>query len=280
MDIENLKDLKELLFYRGIGEKFNNRLEEQIKSGKPEFFLEDVVGIHNDETGYRLHFKRDKDPAKDKVYWNSFDVGLFKIDGEPGQVREHNFRVDSQVTAMEAYRMLRHGLLVAVNKNLFNKEGNQYNTWLSVDIKGEKDQYGNYPVKSYHENYYKKQPFVVKEALTQLPVPVKELESAQGPERIEKMLKKAQLVPVTIMLNGEEVTGSLAVNPKAGQVDVYDSSMQLVTGKEQVKKEATEQKNDGKTVEQHPADDEKKKHRPQERVNWSGKTHQRKGQSF
>jgi hypothetical protein len=192
-------------------------MDKAGKSGKPEFQLEHAVKINQDEVSYKLHFRRDEE--RDKVYFNKYDVAITNPDGK---VTEHTFPTEKLITAMEAYRLLTHGELVAVNKNLYNKEGQQYNTWISVDVNGKKDDFNNYPVNTYHENYYQKQPFELKDSLKKLPVPVKELENPQTLERIEKSLKKANLVPVTIMVNGEQTSGTLAVNPKIGRVDLYD----------------------------------------------------------
>src|ERR1700748_1645139 len=195
----NTEELKEGLYRKGFGESMNAQLEEAIKSGKPEFTLEHPVKVDEDDVNYKLYFRRDNE--RDKGYFNKYDVAIISPDG---QVREHTFPTEKLITAMEAYRMLKHGELVAVNKNLYNKEGQQYNTWISLDINGKKDEYNNYPVNTYHENYYKKQPFELKDELKNQPVPVKELENPQNLEKIEKSLKKANLVPVHIQVNGEQ----------------------------------------------------------------------------
>jgi hypothetical protein len=262
----NLEELKESLYRKGFGESLNAPLEEQIKSGKAEFQLEHAVKIGEDEVSYKLHFRRDE--HRDKVYFNKYDAAISSPDGK---VQEHTFPTEKLITAMEAYRMLKHGELVAVNKNLYNKEGQQYNTWISLDSGGKKDEYNNYPMNTYHENYYQKQPFELKDSLKKLPVPVKELENPQTLERIEKSLKKANLVPVTMMVNGEQTSGTLAVNPKIGRVDLYDQDMRLVEKQQQ----KTELKAETSGENQ---DDLKKKPWENQRVNWE--KNQRKGMSI
>ena len=265
----NIEELKESLYRKGFGESLNTGLEKQIKSGKAEFQLEHATKIGEDDVNYKLHFRRDEE--RDKVYFNKYDVAVTSP-GTPGQVTEHTFPAEKLITAMESYRMLKHGELVAVNKTLYNKEGQQYNTWISLDVNGKKDEYNNYPVNSYHENYYKKQPFELSAELKKLPVPVKELENPQTLERIEKSLKKANLVPVTIMVNGEQSSGTLAVNPKIGRVDLYDQNMRLVEKQQQkaeLKAETTGQSQD----------DLKKKPWENQRVSWETKN-QHKGISM
>jgi len=263
----NTEELKEGLYRKGFGESLNTQLDEAIKSGKPEFILEHAVKIGEDDVNYKLHFRRDEE--RDNVYFNKYDVA---ITGPDGQLREHTFPTEKLITAMEAYRMLKHGELVAVNKNLYNKEGQPYNTWMSLDVNGKKDDYNNYPVNTYHENYYQKQPFELKDSLKKLPVPVKELENPQTLERIEKSLKKANLVPVTIMVNGEQSSGTLAANPKIGRVDLYDQDMRLIEKQQQ--KAELKAETPGQSQ-----DDLKKKHWENQRVNWETKN-QRKGISI
>jgi len=269
----NLEELKEQLYRKGFGTALNAALEEQYKSGKPEFMLEHFAKVGEDEMGYRLHFRRDADPEKDKVYLNTIDAALLKNSNAPGEVREQSFPADWLITAAEAHRMLKHGDLVAVNKTLFNKNHEQYNTWISIDVKGQKDEYGNYPVNSYHENYYKKQPFIIKDELQKLPVPVKEVEVAKYLDTIEKSLKKANLVNVTVMHYGVESSGVLAVNPKIGRIDVYDKNMQLI------EKQQAQQQAEPALKNEAPAqsrDDVKKKPWPDRTVSWD-KKNQAKG---
>jgi len=277
MKIENLEKLQEALYRKGFGKELNAELEKQMESGKPEFILEHFTKIDNDEVGYRLHFRRDDDPEKDKVYLNSYDAAILKNADAPGEIREHNFQADKLITAMEAYRMLKHGDLVAVNKTLFNKEGEKYNTWLSIDVKGQKDEYGNYPVSSYHENYYRKQPFIIRDELEKLPVPVKELENKLKFGDFEKALMKANLVHVTIMLGGKQQPGILAVNAKVGKIDVYDAKMQLVEQQSEAPQQSL--KENGKP-EEAQAEEKKKSWENRQQVKWDRPKNQHKGHSL
>lgn len=275
MNVENFEQLKEALYRKGFGESLYGQLEQQMNSGKPDFMLEHQVKISEDNVGFRLHFRRDE--TKDKVYFNSYDAAIFNLTDTRGQLLEQNFQTDKLITANEAYRMLKYGDLVAVNKTLFNKDNQQYNTWLSLDAKAEKNEYGNFPLNSYHENYYKKQPFVLGDALNNLPVPVKELESQRSRETIEKALKKANPVNITFVRNGAEESGYLGVNAKIGRVDVYDANFKLVEreGQRETIKEANAQDN---PVQQQ--EDLKKKSSQNQKVNWENKRQPGKGVRF
>ncbi|AOM80077.1 hypothetical protein [Pedobacter steynii] len=266
MEQENFEKLKKELFYRGFGEGLNNELGEKMSRSGPEFAIEHQVGIEGDQMAYRLNFR--KDDNADKYYFNTIDTSLLKNGDQPGQELTHSFPANSLVTATEMHHMLKHGLLVAVNKTLFNKEGEAYNTWASIDINGPKDDFGNYPRKTYHQNYFAKQPFDVQQALQDLAVPVKELEQKFKLGDYEKALKKANLPEVTIMVNGVESKGYLSVNPGERRIDVYDANMKIVQRQEQAQGlSAAENKKD--TSVQQSGDVKKKPWEQQQRVNWN-----------
>jgi hypothetical protein len=272
MRIENLTDLKEKLYRKGFGTFLNDGLESNVRDGNTDFALPYNIEIEKDEMAYKVHFRMDYETRKG--YLNNIEGALLENKAAPGEIRKHTFPSEKLTTAGEIYRMLKYGDLVAVNKTLFNKEGVQYNTWLSLDIKGEKDEYGNYPVLSYHENYYKNKPFDIKEQLSCLHVKVKELEDKYALDNYEKALKKANLIAVTISHNSRELPGMLAVNPKAGIIDVYDDRMVLIERQQQtVAPEKAE-------AQQHPSTEVKKKpwQNQQQGVTWKPK--QNRGMPF
>lgn len=271
MKIENVEQMDEKHYRKGFDTHLNEEYRRQLASGAPEFTIgHKVTTKDSDEVAYELKYRRDD--SKDEVYLNTIKASLSPADA-PGQVREHTFTDDSMITAGEMIRMLKYGDKVAVNKNLFNKEGEPYNAWLSLDIKGTKDDYGNYPVNSYHQNYFKKEPFIVSEKLKDLIVPVKETGSADEVSKIEKALKKADLYPVTIYHNDQETKGFLSVNPKERLIDVLDANMALIERQVVRKALPEEQKNDQPAQKQ---DDLKKKPQPDQQVTWT-KGNQSKG---
>lgn len=231
MQQENFEKLSKELYYRGFGEGLNDELGEKMSRAGAEFAIEHQVAIAGDNMAYRLNFR--KDDNEDKYYFNTMDTSLLRSGDRPGQELTHSFPANSLVTAAEMHRMLKHGLLVAVNKDLYNKKGEAFNTWLSLDTAGPKDDFGNFPRKTYHENYFAKRPFDIQDALQALAVPVKELEQKFKLGDYEKALKKANLPEVTIMVNGVESKGYLSVNPGERRIDVYDTDMKLVIQQQQ-----------------------------------------------
>lgn len=280
MDVKNLEDMKKEVKFRGFPEAIAEEAAKRMENGETEFFIEHFAKIQNermgydDQMGYRLYFKADEET--NKGYFNSFDAGLLEIAGEPGVVREHNFSAHTNITAGESHRMLRHGLLVSVNKDLFKwnkekKESTPYNTWLSIDINSPKDERGNYPVVSYHENYFTKRfgrPFDIKEALKDTVVPVKELENSKLVDEMDKLMKKAVLFQVTIFHNNQESKGYLSVDPQTAKVDVLNADKKLIENVQVQQKTADTQQQQGPARDTDP---EKKKTWGQKQgqgVNW------------
>lgn len=260
-----MESLREALKYRGFGDSMNAELEQQMKSGAADFQLFHGTKIGNDDISFRLHFRKDNN--EDRYYFNKFDT-LLQPAGKPDQAFEHTFYADQHITAKEAYNLLTYGEKTAVYKTLYNKENEPYNAWITLDVNGQKDKSNNFPLNKYHDSYYKKQPFVLKEELKNLSVPVKEIEEGRYLDNMERSLKRGNAVNVTIMHNGQEQAGILLVNAKAGRVDVYDDSMQLTEKKAQ-------------TVAQAPVnaheDVKKKSWNNREQVNWANKPSTRKG---
>lgn len=269
---EELKKHFDELYYKGFGTSVNKELEQKNASRAPEFTIETPVESTDGTINCTLHYKRDQDPAKDKVYLNSI-TGAIQVPQPDGSAmtREHTFPSDWNISALEMMRMLQHGLKVFVYKTLFNKEHQKYSTYLGIDVNGAKDEYGNYPVSSYHENYFLKQPFVIAEAFKKVSVPVKQLDQP-GPVDYEKLLKKANLPEVEIYHNNQVTIGYLALNPKERTVDVYDKQMNLIPT------EAQQQRASKQAALQQ---DEKKKPWENQKVNWGNqKNNKGKGLSY
>lgn len=266
MEKENFEKLCTELFYRGFGESLNVELGQRMSRPGTEFSIEHRVAIEGDQMDYRLNFR--KDDNLDKYYFNTIDTSLLKNGDQPGQELTHSFPANSLVTATEMHHMLKYGLLVAVNKNLFNKKGEPYNTWVSLDTASPKDDFGNYNRKSFHQNYFVKDPFDVQQALKNLSVPVKELEQKFKLGDYEKILKKANLPEVTIMVNGIETKGYLSVNPEERRIDVYDANMKIVERQDQ-KQGLSAAENSKETPVQQSGDVKKKPWEQQQRVNWN-----------
>lgn len=261
--VENLEKLKEEVKMTGFNDHFDKQIEERIKAGDTDFRLNRSMEVDGERIDYLLHFHVDKENRK--AYFNDMDVSL-KVP-ELGEERRHTFPRYLRITAKEAYNLLKYGEVTAIQKKLFNKKGEKYLSYITLDLNGNKDAKNNYPLKQYHEIYYKKKPFILEKAINELSVPVKELESPITRDFILNSLKRGNRQQVTIYNNGVVETGYLMVSAKAGKIVTYDSNMQQVRGK--AKEEKTENAKH-QQVESQP-DDTKKKPGAERRPDWRPK---------
>ncbi|MEZ2442733.1 hypothetical protein AB6805_13510 [Chitinophaga sp. RCC_12] len=220
METDNLEELKEVMYRKGFGTDHSGELEEKLNSGEPVFTIEHDEKVKEDLAAYDINFSRGGE--QNKAYLNSFDIAYYENGDTTKEPRIQNFPAKFLVTAAEAFRMVKHGTNVAVHKTLYNKNHEKYNTWMSVDTGAPKDEYGNYPLKTFHQNYYGSDPFDVKDAMKQLQTPVKELEFPMQRENAEKALKKGNILEVTILHNGAEQKGYLTVDPQHAGLKLWD----------------------------------------------------------
>lgn len=261
--IDNLDKLKEEVKMTGFNNYFDRDIEARIKAGKTDFQLSRSMQVEEERIDYTLHFHVDKENRKG--YLNDMDAAL-KVP-ELGEEKRHTFPRYLQVTAKEAYNLLKYGEATAVQKKLFNKKGEKYLSYITLDLKGKKDAKNNYPLKQYHEKYYKKKPFSPEKAIDELPVQVKELENQVTREFTLKSLKRGNRQQVTIFHKGVVEPGYLMLNAIAGKIDTYDSSMQPIQGKteEQKTEKAQEQPSESQPEEI------KKKSGNDQKVRWTSK---------
>lgn len=232
LSIDNLEELKNEVKMSGFNNHFDREITDRIQSGQKEFQLQCEMEVRNDVMQYTLHFR--VDDQRRKGHFNNMDAVL--KDAATGEERKHTFPRYLRITAKEAFNLLKFGEETAVQKRLFNKEGERYLSYVTLDLKGEKDERNNYPVKQYHENYYKEQPFVLEDALQKLPVPVKELENPASIDFILASLKRGNSHEVTIFHGGRVEKGYLMINAKAGRVEVKDANMQTIKNENKAQK--------------------------------------------
>lgn len=264
--MDNLEKLKDQLYRKGFGSDHTQELEEKIFSGVPEFTIEHYTTMKNgDQMGYQLHFARSK--KDDEIYFNSYTAGLLKNMDKPGEIREHTFPTKFMITAAEAYRMLKYGLDVAVNKNIYpkEKEGVKYNTWISLDLQGPKNEYGNYPEKTYHQNYYGGEPFLPTEALKKFKTPIKEVQYAMQLAGLDEKLRKANIVTVLYKDRDEERTGTIIIVPKKQGAILRDHAGNVVEMVSIPRKNLDETQKQVTVDEDHSSADQKKK---PEKIEW------------
>lgn len=224
MNAKNLEFLKEGIKYLGFGEGLNNKLTEEVNSGKNEFQLRTENQYGRDKVSYTMDFK--KSDQSDMYFFNKYTASL--QGQENGQDKSQTFFIkkNSGVTAKEAYNLLNGR---SVNKDLTNQEGEKYNAWLQIDW-SQKDNNGNHKFKMIHEAYG----FNLENVLSKHPI--KELNEPATKERLMQSLERGNLHQVTFVKGDKEEKMFIEANPQFKTLNLYDSSLKKVF-QENTKKE-------------------------------------------
>ena len=216
MNTKNLEFLKEGIKYLGFGEGLNNKLTEEVSSGKGEFQLRTENQYGREKVSYALDFK--KSDQSDMYFFNKYSATL--QGQENGQDKSQTFFIkkNSGVTAKEAYNLLNGR---SVNKDLTNQEGEKYNAWLQIDW-NQKDNIGNQKFKMIHQAYG----FNLDNVLSKHAI--KELNDPTTKDRLMKSLERGNLHQVTFQRGDKEEKMFIEANPQFKAVNLYDANMKKV----------------------------------------------------
>ena len=220
MNEKNVEYLKDQMKYTGFGDAMENALIANIQKGSPEFKLDHETKYGTDTVLTSLNFK--KSEQSDMYFFNSYDMDIQK-EGRPVEFSQTFYiNRDNNITAKEAYNLMEGR---AVNKDLKNKEGEVYNSWLKFDFK-EADEKGNFKLNHYHQNYgYDLEASLSKHS-------IKELETPKYKEDLLNSLRKGNIQSVTFVVAGEERKQFVEANPHFKTVNVYDTAMQRINDRE------------------------------------------------
>ena len=232
---ENYDFLKNQVKFTGFGEGLDKELKAKMEEGQPSFTLQHGTEYGTDKVSSTLHFRKSEE--KDMYYFNKYELSLQKGDNETSQF----FHVgkDNTFTHKEAYNLLDGR---AVNKNMVNKEGDEYNSWIKLDF-NDADANGNFKMKHFHENYG----YDVVEALSKHDI--KELRDSTDKERLISSLKKGNRQSVTFFRDGEERKGFVEANPKYKSVklsDEHGAEIRHTAGQSEKKEEQPSAKRNAK----------------------------------
>ncbi|MDO3627545.1 hypothetical protein [Mucilaginibacter sp. BT774] len=204
MNTENLSYLQKQLLNLGFGEKLNEDLEKNIKSGKKEFTLATGQEYNKQYVDYTLHFKAGD--QNDMYFFNSYDASL------PDKQMQQTFYINkgSGITAKEAYNLMEGR---AVHKQLENLEGEKYHAWIVID-KENKTENGNYKLRPFTEGWnYKPERTIDK-------LDIVGIDEEGAREKLMKSLEKGNRHQVTAMKDGKEVKLYLEANPAEHRVNL------------------------------------------------------------
>jgi hypothetical protein len=216
MNQKNFEYLKDGLKYLGFGEGLNNKLAEELASGKPEFQLNTVNEYGRDKVNYKLDFR--KSDQSDMYFFNKYTAN-FKPEGDsPEKTQAFYIKKNAGITAKEAYNLLNGR---SVNKDLTNAEGQPYNAWLQIDF-AQQDDKGNHKFKMIHQAYG----FDLSKELSKHPI--KELNEPVTKERLMQSLERGNLHQVTFTKADREDKMFIEANPQFKTLNVFDERLKKV----------------------------------------------------
>lgn len=251
MNQKNFEYLKDGLKYLGFGEGLNNKLAEELASGKPEFQINTVNEYGRNKVDYKLDFR--KSDQSDMYFFNKYSA-TFKPEGDSAE-RSQTFYIkkNSGITAKEAYNLLNGR---SVNKDLTNAEGQPYNAWLQIDF-AQKDDKGNHKFKMFSNGYgYELEKELAKH-------PIKELNEPVTKERLMQSLERGNLHQVTFTKADKEEKMFIEANPQFKTLNVFDDRLKKVFiehgSKSHVSENAPARKQDPQKESEEPGKKQEKK---------------------
>lgn len=220
MNEKNFEYLRNQVKYTGFGEGLDNELKEKMQQQTSNFTLNHEVLYGVDRAKATLSFK--KSDQSEMYFFNSYKVDLQKDNSKESLEQTFYINKGSNITMKEAYNLMEGR---AVNKELTNKEGQLYNSWVQMDFK-ETDSNGNFKLNQYHQNYG----YDLEATLSKLPI--KELETPKYKEDLMDSLKKGNLQSATFLKDGKEVKQFIEVNPQFKTINVYNTNMKRIDNRE------------------------------------------------
>ena len=245
-----LNYLKNQVKYLGLGEdpKLHKELENAILSPetkvtiRAEYNYPDRLMKGNTAT-FDLNLTKTEQGG---VFLNSYRANLTTKNGEE---RSQTFKVqkENSVTAKEAINLL-EGRSVKIEHDVVDKETGELSrteSFIKLNIKEPKTDYGNYKYEWYNKNAYGVDidNIMQKSNLTF----ANDIER----ERTKKHLEKGNITQVTFQQENRQIQGFAVLNPQWKMLNLYDSAMNRVTIQNQLVKPEVTQSQQKNNVPEH-----------------------------
>lgn len=245
-----LNYLKNQVKYLGLGEdpKLHKELENAILSPeakvtiRAEYNYLDRLMKGNTAT-FDLNLTKTEQGG---VFLNSYRANLTTKNGEE---RSQTFKVqkENSVTAKEAINLL-EGRSVKIEHDVVNKETGELSrteSFIKLNMKEPKTDYGNYKYEWYNKNAYgvDVDNIMQKSNLTF----ANDIER----ERTKKHLEKGNITQVTFQQENRQIQGFAVLNPQWKTLNLYDNAMNRVTIQNQLVKPEVTQSQQKNNVPEH-----------------------------
>ena len=247
---KQLNYLKNQVKYLGLGEdtKLHKDLENAILSPeakvtvRAEYNYPDRLMKGNTAT-FDLNLTKTEQGG---VFLNSYRANFTTKNGEE---RSQTFKVqkENNITAKEAINLL-EGRSVKIEHDVVNKETGELSrteSFIKLNMKEPKTDYGNYKYEWYNKNAYGVDidNIMQKSNLTF----ANDIER----ERTKKHLEKGNITQVTFQQENRQIQGFAVLNPQWKMLNLYDNAMNRVTIQNQLVKPEVTQSQQKNNVPEH-----------------------------
>ena len=245
-----LNYLKSQVKYLGLGEdtKLHKDLENAILSPedkvtvRAEYNYPDRL-MKGNTVSFDLNLTKTEQGG---VFLNSYRANLTTKNGEE---RSQTFKVqkENSVTAKEAINLL-EGRSVKIEHDVVNKETGELShteSFIKLNMKEPKTDYGNYKYEWYNKNAYGVDidNIMQKSNLTF----ANDIER----ERTKKHLEKGNITQVTFQQENRQIQGFAVLNPQWKMLNLYDNAMNRLTIQNQLVKPEVTQSQQKNNVPEH-----------------------------
>ena len=247
---KQLNYLKNQVKYLGLGEdpKLHKDLENAILSPeakvtvRTEYNYPDRLMKGNTAT-FDLNLTKTEQGG---VFLNSYRANLTTKNGEE---RSQTFKLqkENNITAKEAINLL-EGRSVKIEHDVVNKETGEFSrteSFIKLNMKEPKTDYGNYKYEWYNKNAYGVDidNIMQKSNLTF----ANDIER----ERTKKHLEKGNITQVTFQQENLQIQGFAVLNPQWKMLNLYDNAMNRVTIQNQLVKPEVTQSQQKNNIPEH-----------------------------
>lgn len=219
-----LEYLKNQIKYLGFGEspQMHKQLENEIKSDKLQFSISTASEktLPGNKMEYQLNFRK----GDDKVFLNSFDATLTTNKNE---VRTHNFNTQGKIqfTAKEALNLLEGR---SVKKEFESNDNQKQESFIRLDLKGDKNEFGNYKTEFYNKEYGVDVEKIVSNSDFIFDKP-------EQKDYLIKALEKGNVASAKFKHNNEVIEGKAVLNPQYKNIQLYSERMQRLNTNKPIK---------------------------------------------
>lgn len=218
-EFDQFKYLKDQLKYLGFGEdeKLHHDLEAGINSTEQKFEIQTKSdkALPWNMVDFTLKFSKSEQGG---VFFNSYDANLHNQKGEDVT---QNFKVSKEntFTAKEAINLLegRSVKIEFTNPKTEQKE----DAFVRLNLKDEKNQYGNYNYQTFYKNYGVDTQKIVENSNLIFDKP-------EWKDDAIKSLEKGNIVKVKFELENNIINGKAYLNPQYKTLNLYDADMNRI----------------------------------------------------